>query len=251
MPWITRQSLLTRLRAGGIHLTLTATLIGIVVALGLLYWYPLGLFSATGGLHVFLILLMVDLTLGPTLTTIVYVPGKRGLLFDLVTIVVLQLAALGYGVWTLQAGRPVYVAFVADRFEVIRAKDLEEKRWKNRPHLFAGVEIVGTRLPTDPAKRTELVIASMSGLDLQHFPEYYVPYPSVAPEVLKAARPLSELRRFNPRGSARIDRLVASLDRPESGLRFLAVRTGGPDAVAIVDANDAAVLRFADLRPWE
>jgi hypothetical protein len=251
MPWMTRRSLLTRLRAGGIHLLLTAALIGSVVALGLLYWYPHGLFSAAGGLHVFLIMVAVDLTLGPTLTTIVYVPGKKGLLFDLVTIAVVQLAALGYGVHTLQLGRPVYVVFVVDRFEIVRAKDLEAGRWKNRPHLFAGVEIVGTKLPTDRDKRTELVIASMAGLDLQHFPEYYVPYPSVAPEVLKAGRPMSDLRRYNPKDAARIDRLVRSLDRPEEGLRFVAMRTGGEDAVAVVDARDATLLRFADLRPWE
>jgi hypothetical protein len=91
----------------------------------------------------------------------------------------------------------------------------------------------------------------MSGLDLQHFPEYYVPYPSVASEVLKSARPMAELRRINPKASARIDHLAGSLDRPETQLRFVPVRTGGADAVAVVDAKDASVLRFADLQPWE
>lgn len=251
MPWLTRQSILTRLRAGAVHLSITAVLMASIVTLVLLYWYPLGLFEAAGGAGIFAIVVAADLTIGPMLTTIVYVPGKRGLAFDLATIAVLQVSALAYGVHTLHEGRPVSVVFVADRFEVVRAKDLDEKRWAGRRHPFAGVDITGSRLPTDRDKLTELVIASMSGLDLQHFPEYYVPYPQVAPEVLKASHPFADLRRNNPGEAAAIDRIARGLDRPEAQLRYVPVRTGRADAVAIVDARDASVLRFADLRPWE
>ena len=46
----------------------------------------------------------IDVILGPLLTLLVYKQGKKTLLFDLTVIVLLQISALGYGLWTISQG---------------------------------------------------------------------------------------------------------------------------------------------------
>ncbi|MEO7623365.1 MAG: hypothetical protein ABIS30_09905, partial [Gallionella sp.] len=62
---------MSRWKAGLIHLTISATIAAVVLALMLLVWYPQPLFAAVGGQQVLMILLGVDLSLGPLATLIV------------------------------------------------------------------------------------------------------------------------------------------------------------------------------------
>src|SRR5688500_10809635 len=102
-----------RFKAAGIHLSLSA-LIGALAALlvfGL--WYP-GAYSAmAGGQGLFIILVSVDLVLGPALTFVAFNTRKpRNLLVrDIITIALLQLAGLAYGLYTAYLVRPVALVY--------------------------------------------------------------------------------------------------------------------------------------------
>ncbi len=76
--------------------------------------------------EIFLLLLLIDVVLGPLLTLIVYKKGKRTLVMDLAVIAALQLAALTYGLLD-RRGRYVSArsAFGGNHFELVRKADIE------------------------------------------------------------------------------------------------------------------------------
>src|SRR6267378_7477920 len=97
-----------RLKAFGLHLSASATLLTLILGSLYLGWYRWPGWYLTGVLHVVVILAIVDLALGPTLTLIVANPRKprRELTRDIGIIVTVQIAALVYGAATLWHGRP-------------------------------------------------------------------------------------------------------------------------------------------------
>lgn len=99
--------------------------ISIIVALLVLtwiftVWYPAPLTKATGVTPIVLLMLAIDIIVRPVLGFIVYKAHKKFLKFDLAVVILLQLAAFSYGVYSLAEGRPVWMAFNGSRFELIR-----------------------------------------------------------------------------------------------------------------------------------
>ena len=66
-------------------------------------WYPYPYREISGGRELFFIIVAVDVVMGPLLTFAVFNRKKplKELKRDLGVIVLLQLAALGYGLWTV------------------------------------------------------------------------------------------------------------------------------------------------------
>lgn len=246
----------TRLKAGGIHFALSATVAALVFAVIALVWYPDGLLPGAGGLELFLVVAGVDVVLGPLLTFIVFVRGKKGLAFDLVVIALLQVAALVYGMHILFEARPAYIVFVKDRFEVVRANEIDEPDLvKGRAGFdtipLTGPRVAAVRMPKDPAEAYRILMSGIAGKDVQTYPHHYVPYEELRAEALAKAKPVSDLRVLNPARGADIDAIAAALGKSDGELRFLPVRAGKRDLVALLDARDGRALKFVALRPWE
>ena len=108
---------MSRWKAAAIHLSISAAIGLVVGALLLLVWYPPPYFHAAGADQLVLLLVGVDLVLGPLLTLILFRSGKKGLKFDLAMIAVLQTTALVYGLSVVLQSRPVFlVSAVAGGF---------------------------------------------------------------------------------------------------------------------------------------
>ncbi|MFN3713589.1 MAG: hypothetical protein ACK4SX_08020 [Alcanivoracaceae bacterium] len=127
-----------RLRAFLIHLLASVLVISVVLLLVFVFWYPAPLFTYEGAWLPLRILIMVDLVAGPLLTLVVYKPGKKGLLLDMILITALQLAALGYGTHALWSQRPLAMVYAVDAWFVvgagdIRARDIDPAIWQARP----------------------------------------------------------------------------------------------------------------------
>ena len=43
---------------------------------------------------------------------------------DLIVIILLQLSALGYGIYSIEQGRPAWLVYYADRFELVRKNEI-------------------------------------------------------------------------------------------------------------------------------
>ena len=244
-----------RVRASAVHFALSVAIATAVFCVIYFVWFPGVLFDGAGGSALLRLIFSVDVTLGPLLTFIVFVPGKKSLVFDLCVIAALQLGALCYGVWTMLEIRPVYIVFVKDRFELARANDIsaqELERVRGTPLArlpLDGPHVMGARLPTNPDEQFAIAQAALAGgPDLYGYPRFYRPYAEEEDEVLKSAIDVGELRRFNP--AAQVDTALAQAGRPAAELRAVPMRSGKTDLTVLVDARSGDVVRITALRPW-
>lgn len=245
-----------RWRAAPVHLAISATLAALVFAIVYFVWYPGAMFDAAGGRDLFVLIAAVDVTIGPLITLIIFVPGKRGLKFDLTVIALLQLCALGYGAYVLFESRPVWIVYVKDRYELVRANQVQEgERAKAKPPFDAlsitGPALAGARLPKDPNEQFRIAMSALAGFDVQTYPEYLVPYADVKAQVVAHAAPLEGLRALNPGRSSDIAALPAKVGRPPSSIGFLPMRAGKRDLTVLVDMSSGKYLGNFDLKPWK
>lgn len=121
-----------KLRAVGWHL-LTSLILSVVIAAWiLLYWFPQPFSIAAGAMMGLLIVVSVDLCLGPMLTLLL-IHSKKSLrenIFDGVIIVLLQISALCYGLWQVHLARPAAVVFWQDSFYFVKVADYIERYGK-------------------------------------------------------------------------------------------------------------------------
>ncbi|MFB2538106.1 MULTISPECIES: hypothetical protein [unclassified Acinetobacter] len=98
-----------KLIAAAVHIvfSIILTLISYILIYQVWYSYPFNIIYNVES--VFILLLLVDLILGPLLTFIVYKKGKKTLKLDLTVIVVLQLAAYTGGMWNIAQARPAWL----------------------------------------------------------------------------------------------------------------------------------------------
>lgn len=248
---------MNRFRAGAIHLAISAAVAAAIFLPIYFVWYPGVLFESAGGRELFLLVACVDVTLGPLITTIVFRQGKRGMKFDLAVIAALQLTALAYGVSVLFESRPVYIVFVKDRFELVRATQVVRENLGKSPlaetdrlSIFGPV-LMGSRMPTDADEKFKLSISGLSGSDVQTYPQYHVPYAEARAQVREKLQPIAVLRKLNPAGGDKIDRLLSRAGAKEDDVGFLPLRAGKVDLSVLVDKNTGDVLGYSSLRPWE
>ncbi len=249
---------ISRWKAAAFHLGISATAGTLVVSTMLLVWYPGPFFTAMGGADLAMMIIGVDVVLGPLVTLIIFSPAKRVALLrmDLAIIGTLQAAALAYGIYVVAEARPVYMVYTIDRFDVVAANDLrdEELARVSRPE-FRGVpwgrpRTVAVVKPTEPDEQLRVMMSALAGADLQTFPQYYVPYEGQAPSALKRSRPLADLRRRHPEHAAHIDEVVEGLGRREADTRYLPLRARSRDYSVLLDAGDGTVVGFVNVNPW-
>lgn len=100
-----------KLRAALIHIGISAAIFLAFLYLILVEWYPPPFFTTDGGWNGVVIMVLVDIVLGPTLTFIIFNPRKsrKEILLDLSIIAVVQFGALAWGGYTVYNQRPVAV----------------------------------------------------------------------------------------------------------------------------------------------
>jgi hypothetical protein len=243
----------SRWKASGIHVLLSAAIAGTVVLLMLTTWYPWPLFEAAGGSTLIFILAAVDVTIGPLITLIIFKTGKKGLRFDLSVIALLQLAALAYGIDTVREARPVYLVFTKDRFDLVTAKDLDPadlakvtRAEFKRPPL-GRPRYIAVKSPADIETRRKILFSALQGKDLQMYPQYYVPYEQEVRNALKAAKPLEKILGRDP---GLVRRQLDSIARSQDSVRFLPLNAPAKDGAVLIDAASGAPLDIVLVDPW-
>src|SRR4051812_41758107 len=95
-------ALLHRCRAAGVHLLISTAIAAVAAVLVFGLWYPGFYRRVAGGRELFLLVISIDVVLGPLLTFTVFnwAKGWKHLRRDLAVIGAIQLAALIYGLHT-------------------------------------------------------------------------------------------------------------------------------------------------------
>lgn len=247
-----------RLQAFGLHLAGSACALTLILGGLYLGWYRWPGWYLTGVLHVLVILGIVDLGLGPTLTLIVASRTKPGrvLARDIAVIATVQLTALLYGAVTLWQGRPLYYTFSTDRLEMVQASDLEAgeialARQRNpalAPHWYSTPRWVWAPLPDDPEEASRIVNAVVlgQGQDIIDMPRYFRSWEQALPKLREHLHTAADLRLSKKEQQALSARLSALGVAP--GERNAMVLWG--DVPRVVVIFDPATLRIrAILKP--
>lgn len=117
-----------KITATAIHFLLSAVIFSSFILILKTAWYPEPHFTASGGWQGLKIVAFIDVILGPLLTFILYKKTKpiKTLRFDLGSILVIQLAALSWGVFTIYQQRPIALAFWEYRFYTVSYKEVAD-----------------------------------------------------------------------------------------------------------------------------
>lgn len=239
-----------RLKAFLLHLSLSGIIAVLALLLVFRLWYPDPLHRAVGVTHIFLLLLLIDVILGPFLTLLVYKEGKKTLVFDLSVIAALQLSALGYGLWTVAEGRPAWLVFNTDRFDLVRVLDIDTRKLDQahpefRQPSWLGPRWVAAAPPGDSAARNQLIFESVQGgSDVPQRPDLYRPLGDSVEQVTERLSPLSELQKFNS-----ADEVQSAISQWPEADAWLPLMAGTP-MVVLLRKETAEVVAVVDLRPW-
>ena len=145
-----------RYKAAGIHFGWSAC-VGLLAALMVFaVWYPWPYREMSGGQQLFLMIVSIDLVLGPLLTLAVFNPRKlRTVMFrDLAVIVTVQLSALVYGLHVVHIARPVALVYEGTRFRTVSDVDVVHEELSAAPVelkrlSLSGPLVLATREPKD------------------------------------------------------------------------------------------------------
>lgn len=229
-----------RLFAFIIHLGLSCLIALCVVGLIFFVWYPAPLHRALGVTDIFLLLLLVDVVMGPVLTAIVYKKGKRTLLLDLGTIAILQLSALAYGLYTLSEARPGWLVFGGYHFELVKVSDIE-------PAARTSASWTGPLwVAIPPANNLNKILGFNSAEDPYYQPASYVPLDSRVEELKNRAQSLQSLHT----SSNTAEQLQAALKQWPQADAWVPLRGREQDMVVLLQRDSGQIIAVADLRPW-
>ena len=241
---------MSRWRAASTHLALSVAVSAGVLALMLLFWYPPPLFEVMGGADLALILIGVDVVLGPALTLIVFRSGKPGLKLDLTVIAACQLGALVYGCHVISLARPAFIVFVKDQFQVVTVAELAPERLAEarypqfREQPWTGPQLVFGEWPTEPKDLQRLMDAVIHLEDLQHFPKHYAPYEQGRAEILSRSLPPAQVHQVEPEAAKVIDAWLASSGTRAEDVRYLRLRGRRGWGAVLVDRVTAQPVKM-------
>lgn len=240
-----------RLKAFLLHLAASAFIALLALLLVFRLWYPAPLHEALGVTHIFLLLLLVDMILGPLLTLLVYKVGKKTLIMDLAVIACLQMAALGYGLWTVAEGRPAWIVYNTDRFDVVTVVDIDTRQlaeaqaqYRNAP--WTGPRWAAAASPDDIEQRNSILFeATLGGSDIAQRPNLYRQLTEMTQAIQQRAQPLDKLTDFNDAKAVR----VALHNWPDAAA-WVPLMARVKPMVVLLGENKSDVIAIVDLNPW-
>lgn len=249
---------MSRWKAAAIHLSISLVLAAIVATLLYTLWFPPPYFFAAGAGTLIPLLMGVDIAIGPLLTLVVMSPGKSRKLrrLDLSIIAILQLVAFGYGFHVIYQARPVFIVGAVDRLVVVAADQLGDadlakgNRPEYRTRSWSGPRLVGVQPPKGNHAFDVIVQAMSSGKDIDRLPEFYVPYEQVAADLMKHARPLTQLQPADARQRKQLVRLEQAAAARGQTLHFLPLERHDVDYTAIFSPDQPQPVAVLAIDPW-
>jgi hypothetical protein len=176
-----------RFKALGLHLSGSACALSLILGALYLGWYSWPGWTLTDVTHVVVVMVGVDVVVGPLLTFVIAHPGKprRELVRDISIIVAVQLCALIYGTVSLWNGRPLYYAYSETVLQLVQAYDIDAQesaagRRLNpdfAPHWYSLPRWIWAPLPQDPSASRKIVTSAIQGGDdVISMPQYFKPW---------------------------------------------------------------------------
>lgn len=232
------------------HLAVSSVIAVLALLLIFGVWYPNPLDKALGVKSVLVVLLGIDVVLGPLMTLVLAKEGKKGLKFDLVVIAIMQLSALTYGIYSIDKGRPVWIAFDVNGFDVIQKHMIAQKEGDVIASGYDTFNWMGAKwVYTTPAKDDNELMERMKddfeqGIAASARPALYQPIEKGMTNIISHSMPISALMNFNK--SEEVNKIL--MDYPQAD-KYLPLRTSLVHMVVLIDSHHKKIVGIVDLRP--
>jgi len=248
-----------RLKAFGLHLLSSATVLTLILGSLYLGWYRWPGWFLADVRHVVVVMIGVDVVLGPLLTLVVANARKprRELVRDIGIIVAVQLAALIYGTSALWGGRPLYYAFSVDCLSLVQAFDIDRasleaaQREKSAllPHWYSLPRWIFAPFPEDKAKAESLLANILRGApDVVAMPQLYKPWESGLRELRTQLQPVDKIRYFGPQEKKNLEARMRAAGLPTDQLNAIALMGRGRPVLVVMDPASLKVAAILDPR---
>jgi len=248
---------MNRWKAAAVHLSLSVVIAALVGALLYFAWFPPPYFAAAGASKLILLLMGVDVCIGPLLTLLVVNRNKpiRLLRMDLTVIGLLQAIAFGYGLHVIIGARPVFIVAEVDRLVMVSAEQISDADLAQGPQpefrkrSFDGPVLVGALPPRGKGTVDFAMQVMQTGKDIDQLPKYYLPYDQVIDDVMKHAKPLTSLKNATASQQAYLAALQAA--SPALALKVLPLQRGEYSYSAIISSASKRPIAVLAIDPWK
>ena len=233
------------------HLAISFIIALFLIIIVFLIWYPSPLAKAVGVTQIFLMLLAIDVIVGPILGLIVYKQGKKTLKFDLTVIILIQFSALCYGVYNIAEGRPAWLVYTVDRFELVRNNEIIDDHIQNAQKQYQQPswlkpQFVAIEFAKDIQQRNDDMFAEVLGeVSIAQKPERYVELSTVKNQIQQRAQRLEVLDKFN--NKQQVEKILSEYPQANA---WLPLKANAVDMVVLINKDKAQVVKIVDLRPW-
>ena len=235
-----------RLQAFSLHLLSSASVLTLI--LGSLYfgWYRWPGWQLTDVTTVVLVMVCVDVVLGPTLTLIVANKSKarRVLTRDIGIIVAVQLCALIYGSVSLWNGRPLYYAFSVNVLQLVQAYDIDAKeaetgRRQNpalAPHWYSLPRWIWAPLPQNAEETRKIIVSSVTGGDdVISMPRYFKSWEDGLPSLRNQLKKVDDVVYFGKSEKKKLKERMKAAGLPDDDMNTMALTGRGHPLLAEFD----------------
>jgi hypothetical protein len=248
-----------RLKAFGLHLATSATVLTIVLGLLYLGWYHWPGWHLADVGHVVLVMIGVDVVVGPLLTFVVAKSSKprRELTRDIAIIAAIQLCALSYGTVSLWHGRPLYYAFSETVLQLVQAYDIDASEWtlgneKNpelAPHWSSLPRWIWAPLPQDKEESEKIVTAAITGGDdVTSMPRYFKPWAQGAAALRTQLKIVDKVGYFPSSEKKKLKAMMQAAGIPSDRANAIPLTGRGYPLLAVFDPTDLRLLGVFKVR---
>jgi hypothetical protein len=235
-----------RIKAFSLHLASSATALTLILGSFYLGWYRWPGWHLTEVTQVVLIMVCVDVVLGPTLTFIIanQKKSRRELTRDIGMIVVVQLCALSYGSVSLWNGRPLYYAFSENLLQLVQAYDIDAAeadagRRENpslAPHWYSLPRWVWAPLPQDAEESRKIITSTIiGGDDVISMPKYFKPWEDGLPWLRKQLKKIDDVRYFAKSQKDKLKEKMRAAGLPDDQANTIPLTGRGHPLLAVID----------------
>lgn len=240
-----------RYYASLLHLALSAFILSSSIYIVFFIWYPDPLNMAVGVAKIYITILLADLVIGPLLTFIVYKHDKKRMRIDLAIILSMQIIAFLYGMHTVEQGRPVWLVFVVDDFELVSPANLDQRNIETlqtdfKASFWSGPQWIAAQYSKDPdiqqqQKEDEMFL----GISLATRLETYAPIEQARQAILERSKLLKELKSFNHH--TQVEQVLNSWPQATA---WLPLKAPEQDMVVLINTQGTP-LATVNLKPWD
>jgi hypothetical protein len=241
-----------RLKLFSLHLLSSAAILTLILGSLYLGWYRWPGWYLTDVTRVIVVMVCVDVVLGPTLTLIIanQKKSRRELTRDIGIIVAVQLCALTYGSAQLWSGRPLYYAFSENVLQLVQAYDIDASEAKLgreqnpglAPHWYSLPRWIWAPLPQDAESAQKIAASAVTGGDdVIPMPRYFKRWEDGLPSLHTQLKKVDAVGYFAPSEKKKLKEKMQAAGLPEDQSDTMALTGRGHPVLAVFDPTSLKI----------